>query len=100
MSTIPAGLDVRDVRKKPLVIQSVLVTTENIDLIVQWITESGHHAVRDTDQLTIQTLEGPFVARPGDRVMRGVKGEFYRHEGGEFYAEIYDDLGAHTEDAA
>lgn len=96
----PEGLDVRDVRKKPLVIQTVTVTNENLPLIVQWIEDSGHHAVPDgQDQLIIQTLEGPFTSRVGDQVMRGVAGEFYRHEGGDYFKEIYDDLGPHTGDA-
>lgn len=93
---IPEGLEVRDVRKKPVDVQTVLVTTENLPLVVEWIVRNGHHAVLDTDQLTIQTIEGPFVARPGDQVMRGVHGEFYRHEGGDFFKEAYDDQGLHV----
>lgn len=90
---IPEGLDVHSVRKKPAVVQSVLATDENMPLIVEWITDNGHHAVLGADQLTIQTIEGPFTVRAGDQVMRGLQGEFYRHEGGDFFKEAYDDLG-------
>jgi hypothetical protein len=92
----PEGLDVRDVRKKPLVIQAVAATTDNLDLIRDWIVDSGHHATRDTDMVVIQTLEGPFTVRAGDQVLRGGQGEFYRHEGGDYFQEMYDDLGPHT----
>lgn len=99
-NTIPEGLDVRNVRKKPLVIQSATATTDNLDLIREWIVGSGHHATRDTDMVVIQTLEGPFTVRAGDQVMRGVQGEFYRHEGGDYFTEIYDDLGPCAGDGA
>jgi len=93
---IPEGLEVQDARKKPVTVQTVLVTPDNLASIVEWIVINGHHAVLDTDQLTIQTLEGPFVARPGDQVMRGIQGEFYRHEGGDFFKEAYDIIGPHV----
>jgi hypothetical protein len=91
---IPEGLDVHNVRKKPAVVQSVLVTTENMGLIKEWIEINGHAASLENDRLIIQTLEGPFTARPGSQVMCGLQGEFYAHEGGDFFKQAYDDLGS------
>lgn len=90
---IPEGLDVHAVKKKPAVVQSALATTENLALIHEWITVNGFAATLGEGQLTIQTLEGPFTVRPGTQVMCGLQGEFYAHEGGEFFKQAYDDLG-------
>lgn len=95
---IPGGLDVRTARKKPMNIQSVLATQENLSEIVDWIQANGHHAVLGADQLIIQTMEGPFTVRQGDYVMRGIEGEFYRCDP-SVYEKSYDDLGAAQGDA-
>lgn len=91
----PAPLDIRRAMKKPMEVQSVLASEDNMALIVEWITSSGHAAHLGNGQLTIQTYEGPFTVRPGDYVMRGIRGEFYRCDP-EIYTESYDDLGAVT----
>src|SRR5690349_12810442 len=88
----PEPLDIRTVESKPTRRQSVKATTDNLSQIVGWITENGHAASLGDGQLTIQTLEGPFTVRPGDQVLRGVQGEFYRVDP-EIYKESYTDLG-------
>lgn len=93
-NVIPDGLDVRTVMKKPIPVQAVRVTQENLETIVEdWIKANGHHAVLGVDQLVIQTMEGPFVCRVGDIVMRGIEGEFYRCDP-SIYEKSYDDQGA------
>jgi hypothetical protein len=89
---IPEGLEVQWARKKPVEVQTVLATAENMPLIVEWILVNGHAATLGEGQMTIQTLEGPFTVRPGDQVIRGLQGEFYRHEGGDFFRQAYDVL--------
>jgi hypothetical protein len=89
---IPEGLEVHRVQPKPVEAQAVHVTTDNIEQVTEWITGNGHSAVLGIDQLTIQTYEGPFTARPGDVVVRGLMG-FQRTEGGDAFKETYDDLG-------
>ncbi|HEX8321623.1 hypothetical protein [Longimicrobium sp.] len=84
--------EVRRAMKKPVEIQSVKATTDNLREIVEWIEGNNHAAVLGEGQLIIQTLEGPFTVRPGDYVMRGIRGEFYRCDA-EIYSESYDDLG-------
>lgn len=90
---IPDGLDVHHAKKKPATVQTVLATTENLALIVEWIERNGHAATLGEGQLIIQTLEGPFTVRPGTQVMCGLQGEFYAHEGGDFFKRAYEDLG-------
>jgi len=87
-----AEIQIRRALKKPIEIQSAKATVENLPKIHEWIEGHGHHAVLGADQLIIQTMEGPFTVRPGDFVMRGVRGEFYRCDA-EIYKESYDDLG-------
>jgi hypothetical protein len=89
---IPADLDVRVVRNKPLDVQAVMVTQENLAQVHAWIESNEHHAVLGNDQLIIQTMEGPFTVRYGDHVVRGIEGEFYRCDP-SIYKQSYDDLG-------
>jgi hypothetical protein len=89
---IPEGLAVHTVRQKPMNVQAVTVTQENLPLVVQWIEDNGHHAVLGNDQLIIQTMEGPFTVRIGDTVMRGIEGEFSRCDP-SIYEKSYDVLG-------
>jgi hypothetical protein len=84
--------EIRRCRTKPVEVQSVKASTDNLGQIVNWIKDEGHHAVLGDGQFIIQTMEGPFTVRPGDYVMRGIQGEFYRCDP-EIYAASYDDLG-------
>lgn len=80
-------------RKKPVVIDAIVWTGSNIDEALLFIRD-GHkdfsHLPKTggnvsagvgysppIGELTIPTLEGDHTARPGDYIIRGVKGEFY-----------------------
>ena len=70
-----------DYRKRPVVVQAVLLTEDNILEVGQQLDA---HRVRgdvfDRNKVTalrILTLEGTMVANLGDYVIRGVTGEFY-----------------------
>jgi hypothetical protein len=73
-------------RKKPLVIEAVEWTGENlrevIDLIglhpsvKDWPWEEYENVVR-IDGLKIFTLEGPLMADVGDHIIKGIQGEAY-----------------------
>jgi len=76
-------------RKKPRIVLTMEVTMDNADKVVEWITGRGGAAVQDQNTVIIQTLEGPFPARPGMHVICGVQGEFYSCDG-EIYAETYE----------
>jgi hypothetical protein len=63
-------------RKKPVVIEAIQWTGENLKQIMdfmQW-RNAAHDA---TTGLVIHTLEGNHSALVGDYIIQGVKGEFY-----------------------
>ena len=61
-------------RKKPVVIEaSEPLTPENAHTIADWAAQ----AEVTEDGVFIRTLEGTHHASWGDRVIRGVRGEFY-----------------------
>lgn len=80
-------------RKKPVVIEAVqlrwttwcdvceflgdIISPENparnVETFSDTCGEIGPHYI----ELTIPTLEGPHIARHGDWIIKGVKGEFY-----------------------
>jgi hypothetical protein len=65
-------------RKKPIVVDAVQWTLNNIEEMMSFIGEPtiwGY--VKDTHELRISTLEGVMTASVGDYIIRGVKGEFY-----------------------
>lgn len=62
-------------RKKPVVIEAVQWTGNNIDEIGDFM---GHSATMTlNDSFVIPTLEGDMYAAEGDWIIKGVKGEFY-----------------------
>jgi hypothetical protein len=69
-------------RKKPVVIEARQLGRdydEDLD-IMRWCHGEiipFEHSSEDPALFTIGTLEGPLSARPGDWIIRGVKGEFY-----------------------
>ena len=71
-------------RKKPVVIDAVLWDGSK-DAMLQVLRWAGSRTVTgglgcghgDDFSLTIHTLEGDMVAREGDYVIRGIKGELY-----------------------
>jgi hypothetical protein len=66
-------------RKKPVVIDAVQFTSENMPEVTAFIggENGGKFIARPPGGLGIQTLEGTMWATPGDWIIKGVKGEFY-----------------------
>ena len=70
-------------RKKPVVIEAMQFSTENHAEVCDWISANGGWVfwvagdVTGGERIDIQTLEGVMAARPGDWIIKGVKGEFY-----------------------
>ena len=62
-------------RKKPVVIDAVLWTGDNIGEILRFLGKSGELFI--PDQLYIETPEGRMKASAGDYIIKGVSGEFY-----------------------
>ena len=63
-------------RKKPVVIEAVQWTGENVKEVMNFMNwrNASHDAASG---LTIHTLEGTHYASPGDFIIKGVQGEFY-----------------------
>ena len=103
--------EIREATKKPVTIQYMVWPggAESARPIHKWIGESvGMIVPRDFpndtprgpgvwhadyeeggEALTIDTLEGVMIARPGDVIIRGVQGEFYPCKP-DIFRETYD----------
>lgn len=83
-------------RKKPVVVDAVLWTGCNYaDLeLLQLDAAPGTELVFEVGKATVQipTLEGVMEARPGDYVIRGVKGELYPCKA-DVFAATYEPAG-------
>ena len=62
-------------RKRPVVIEAVQWTGENLLEILQFSEDS--FIDRDDYTLKIETLEGVMTVSRGDYIVKGVEGEFY-----------------------
>jgi hypothetical protein len=69
-------------RKKPVVIEAIQYTEENLPIIKEWLGEnlaqlSSEARYRSPYHWVIKTLEGDMKITEGDFIIKGVKGEFY-----------------------
>jgi hypothetical protein len=63
-------------RKRPVVVEAVQFTGSNASECFAFCPVACEAFVRGSG-LVIPTLEGDMAVRPGDWIIRGVKGEFY-----------------------
>jgi hypothetical protein len=63
-------------RKKPVVIEAVQWTGNNLEELRSFVPEEHRHN-RINEPIGIKTLEGIMTISEGDFVIRGVKGEYY-----------------------
>ena len=75
-------------RKKPVVIEAVQWTGENVKEMMDFMAwcNAAHD---ERTGLTIHTLEGNHHASPGDFIIQGIKGEFYPCKP-DIFAATYD----------
>lgn len=69
-------------RKKPIEVEAMQFTGHNCYDILRFTNRgdlllAGLNELKQTDHPIIETLEGNMEAKPGDWIIRGVKGEFY-----------------------
>ncbi len=66
-------------RKKPVVIEAVQLTWESFGMCCNFIGRENLADGTSPDEIVIEiiTLEGNHVARIGDWIIKGIKGEFY-----------------------
>lgn len=75
--------------KKPVTVEAVQFNGENFDEIAQAFNIAPFK--KDFgDQLLIDTLEGQMKAKPGDWIIKGIKGEFYPCKP-DIFAESYEE---------
>lgn len=90
-------------RKKPVVIDAVQLCWKNWSEVCDFLGDiiSGHSSNEFSDacgeqppfiELTIPTLEGNHIARHGDWIIKGVKGEFYPCKP-DIFAATYEPAG-------
>ena len=66
---------VQKFKKKPLIIEAVQWTGQNVDEITGFI---GYEKFQfEGDDIVIQTYEGLIIAGIGDWIIKGIAGEFY-----------------------
>lgn len=90
--------EIRTVRKRPVEVQAVLWTGDNINTIWDWAGADKVYGPTEKNptSLIISTLEGDMLALLGDWIVRGVFGEFYPCKPDVFdatYVDITDVLG-------
>jgi hypothetical protein len=89
-------------RKKPIVIDAILWTGDNILDVMTfmhpqepvYVNNLSHMKFTNADDVVgIQTLEGLVVASKGDWILRGVAGELYPCKP-DIFAATYEAVGA------
>ena len=81
--------------KKPVAIEAMRFTDESKDIAFSWITCNRYADFElDNPILVIETLEGKMIARFGDWIIKGIRGEFYPCKSDIFemtYIEVTDE---------
>lgn len=86
-------------RKKPVEIEAMQLTRENVAQVEEFINGRAEEALRPgpgrgiTKGVRIHTLEGDMLASWGDWIIRGVQGEFYPCRD-DIFRQTYDDVEA------
>ena len=80
-------------RKKPVVIDAVQWTGDNVNDITKFVEGVPDRIIEFIDGgfVKIKTLEGVMTANPGDYIIKGVKGEFYPCKP-DIFKQTYDEI--------
>jgi hypothetical protein len=82
-------LKILNVRKKPIIIQAVLITLDNLEELTLAFKEVVIEGLYPRQTVCVNTLEGLNKAFPGAYLMIGVEGELYICQG-EIFDKTYD----------
>lgn len=85
-------------RKKPVVIDAREFTGYNSTEIEAWMLGYGDRNIGvmyGGNELVVYTQEGSVNAKPGDMIIRGVKGEYYPCKP-DIFAKTYEEVDADT----
>ena len=92
---------VKQYRKKPVSVEAVQWTGDNVQEVLDFCTVDGEQkasATGITKIIIIKTLEGTMEGHVGDYIIKGVKGEFYPCKP-DIFRETYEEVtvnGAET----
>ena len=64
-------------RKKPVIVEVVIWTGNNIDEVKELAKNAVEHIIFVDNNLYIETLEGNMNVSIGDYIIKGIAGEFY-----------------------
>lgn len=66
-------------RKKPVEIEAwqIPLNGDIPDAMINFLSSSSDITILSDGRLEILTLEGKMIAKPGDWIIRGIKGEYY-----------------------
>lgn len=78
-------------RKKPVVIEGIQWTGENIKEISDFTGVSHISYELPSNKLSIVTLEGTMIAKKGDFIIKGVEGEVYPCKP-DIFAKTYEKI--------
>ena len=91
--------NIQPYRKLPVEVEAVCFTgaPQQWETVAKWILDSGGIAYaakkpwpkKTLAFVVIETFEGKMVARPGDYIVKGVRGEFYPVKP-DIFAETYE----------
>jgi len=94
----------KDFRKKPVVIQAIQLSKDNVSEVLKWLgvnpyhfivpteTEANPNKVEVTEEgVLIPTLEGKMLASWTDYIIKGVNGEFYPCKP-DIFRKTYDEV--------
>ncbi len=85
-------LEIKKYRRKPVIIEAVQLTSDNIFEVIEWINKNSgldKCAELTLSGISIKTLEGTRRANLGDYIIKSVKGEFYP-EKPDIFEETYE----------
>ncbi len=80
-------LKVGEYRKKPIIVEAVQLTEENVVEVAAWCEGVPY----SRGGVLITTLEGMMMAMPGNWMVKGVEGEFYPVADSIFH-KTYDEV--------
>lgn len=86
-------------RKKPVVIEAVQWTGDNVGDIMRFTEQVPDRTLEFLDGgfIKIETLEGTMTANPGDYIIMGIKSEFYPCKP-DIFKETYEKLECQIEE--
>ena len=76
-------------RKKPVIIEAVIWTGNNIDEVKELAKSAVENIIFVDNNLYIETLEGNMKVSIGDYIIKGIKEEFYPCKP-DIFKETYD----------